>query len=183
MNNQEPPGSSCVPARSVSTPRNRRRTRLRTTAGPTARGTAKATRGGMTAPPALFCGVSTVSWRYTTVTGPDTRRRPRRWRAAKVARSRTRWIRPIAGPDRAGAGPGGCGGRPWSTCGGGTRGVGPDGGCWVGRSSSRTSSSEATGPGCPAPGGWGTPGAARPPTRYSATRANTHCARRRNAPR
>ena len=164
MNSQDPPGSRPAPARSQSTARRRRRTRLRTTAGPTARGTAKATRGGREAETPVTPRLSTVSSssRCTTVTGPLTSRRPRRCRAAKVARSRTRWIRPIAGPGRGGDGPAGCGGRPWWTCGDGTRVVGPAGGCWVGRSSSRTASCAALAPRTSMPGR-GTPPRAAPP--------------------
>lgn len=128
-----------------STARSRRRTRLRTTADPTARGTAKATRGGSAPESSVeFPDLSTVpaiSARYTRVSGPLLARRPWRAKAAKVARSRMRQIRPIAGHGRAGDGHEECGGRPWSTCGAETRGAGPDVGCWVGRSSSRIASS------------------------------------------
>jgi hypothetical protein len=65
--------------------RNRRRSRLRSTACPTRRPMAKATRGGWAGSPST----------QDIVIGPLRTRLPRR-SAAKVARSRTRQIRPTA---------------------------------------------------------------------------------------
>ena len=123
------PGST---ASACTTARSRRRTRFRTTAPPTRRPTAYATRGG---PPS-----STGA--QVTVRTPRRRRRPAA-SARNDARSRMRQIRPT----------GGCGPstdaarsrlvRRASACGAGSRASSSASGCSAGTSSSRMASSNA----------------------------------------
>ena len=125
------PGGS-VPAddAACSMARNCRRTRLRTTAGPSARPRANATRGGVVMP-----GGSRTYVHHRT---PARARCPSAAKRANARRSRMRQIKPTdgGGPWRGvtSARPG----RRGCSSGGGSRASWPGGGCWVGRCASRS---------------------------------------------
>lgn len=143
MNSQAPGAMRPAVANSRQIDRILRRTRLRSTAAPTARGTANATRGwdtgGVESPE--IEGFSCISARCTTVSGPLDTLRPRRASSTNVARSRMRQIRPIAGHDPVDGGSAQCADRRGSPCGGGNHDGEHADGCSVDRSSSRVASS------------------------------------------
>ena len=125
------PGGS-VPSddAACSMARSRRRTRLRTTAGPRARPSANATRGGVAMP-----GGSRMYVHHST---PARARWPSAAKRANARRSRMRQIKPTdgGGPWRGvtSARPG----RRGCSSGGGSRASWPGDGCWVGRCASRS---------------------------------------------
>lgn len=126
-----PIGSGPVAPISARAARKRRRTRLRTTAVPVRRPTAKATR-------------QRSSWgdgRKRTLTGPDRPRWPCSLTASMVRRSRRGAIRPTGGLDPCDAGCAARRGRLESTSACETRGASSVGGRWAGRCASRLSSS------------------------------------------
>lgn len=114
MTSHDPGGTRPSASSPAKIARSLRRRRLRTTAGPTARGTEKASRergprrAARTASLPLPSDESDalISSRYTTVTGPAERRRPCRASSANVARSRMRPVRLKAWPDHGGDGRG-----------------------------------------------------------------------------
>jgi hypothetical protein len=143
MNSQAPGAMRPAVVNSKQIDRIRRRTRLRSTAAPTARGTANATRGwdtGRAESPEIE-GISRFSARCTTVSGPLDTLRPRRASSTNVARSRMRQIRPIAGHDPVDGGSARCADRRGSPCGAGNHDGEHADGCSVDRSSSRVASS------------------------------------------
>ncbi len=110
----------------ASSARRRRRIRFRTTAGPKARPSAKATW-------VWSAAASTTEMHHS---GPDETRRPHRRSSSKPARSRIRWIRPTAAPDRGRGVPSGSRDRRGCSSAGGSRASSHDDDCWVERSSS-----------------------------------------------
>jgi hypothetical protein len=140
--NDRPTAVGCAPNRyipggkvpaddaSCNMTRNWRRTRLRSTAGPSARPRANATRGGVVMP-----GGSRMYVHHRT---PARARWPSAAKRANARRSRRRQIKPTDA----------CG--PWRgvtstrhvrrgcSSGGGSRASWPGGGCWVGRCASRS---------------------------------------------
>ena len=116
-------------SRSRTAARRRRRNRLRTTAGPTLRPMAYATR------------TSPAAGRCTTVIGPRRARRPSRRRASNVARSPIRPIRPRVERGPSAAGSGRSPDRRASSCGDGSRDVSTADACWAGMCASPCASS------------------------------------------
>ena len=125
-----PDGSVPADDAACSMTRNCRRTRLRTTAGPSARPRANATRGGVAMP-----GGSRMNVHHRT---PARARCPSAAKRANARRSRMRQIKPTDAcgpwPDVTSArlGQRGC------SSGGGSRASWPGDGCWVGRCASRS---------------------------------------------
>lgn len=110
--------------------RRRRRTRFLVTAGPRARPTANATRGGVLLP----CGSSTYVHHRT----PARTRRPSVDNRPKERRSRIRQIKPTDGGGPWRAGPSGRRGHQRCSCGCGNRASWHGDDCWVGRCASRS---------------------------------------------
>ena len=119
------------PAKSATTARNRRRSRLRWTAPPTRLVIAYATR--VPAAPS--------SARKVSASGPRRTRIPRARNATKVRRSRTGRIKPTAWPDPSDGGSAARHGRPWWTSACGSHGSWPACGRWAERCASLLSSS------------------------------------------
>ena len=107
-----------------------RRRRLRTTAGPSARPSANATRGGVELP-----GGSRTNVHHRT---PARARCPSAVRRANARRSRMRQIKPTDGDGPWRAATSTRRGRPGCSSGGGNRASWHGGGCWVGRCASRS---------------------------------------------
>lgn len=125
-----PGGRSPTDDAACNMARSCRRTRLRTTAGPSARPRANATRGGVVLP-----GGSRT---YVHQRSPARARRPSAVRRAKARRSRMRQIKPTAcdGPWRGATST--RRGRRGCSCGRGSRASWRGDGCWVGRCASRS---------------------------------------------
>ena len=111
--------------------RNRRRTVLRTTAGPRARPTEKATRGGVDVP-----GGANRTLHHNA---PARARRPSVDRRPKTLRARMRQIKPTGGGGPWRGGPSGRPGRPGCSSGRGSRASWRGGGCWAEKCASRGS--------------------------------------------
>ena len=107
--------------------RRRRRTRLRTTAGPTARPIANATRGGE----------ADGSGRKVHQSTPARARRPSAASRRKTSRSRMRQIKPTGGGGPCRGGPSARPGRHGCSSGDGSRASWHGVGCWVGTCASR----------------------------------------------
>ena len=125
-----PGGNRPDDAADCSRLRSRRRTRFLVTAGPRARPSANATRGGVSLP----CGSSTNVHHRTParIRLPSTVRRP------KERRSRIRQIKPTDGGGPWRAGPSARRGHQRCSCGCGSHASWHGDDCWVGRCASRS---------------------------------------------
>ncbi len=129
-NRYSPGGSSPADEASCRMARNCRRTRLRTTAGPSARPRANATRGGVELP-----GGSSTYVHHRT---PARARRPSAVRRANARRSRMRQIKPTDGDGPWRGATSARRARPGCSSGDGSRASWHGDGCWVGRCASRS---------------------------------------------
>lgn len=129
-NRYSPAGSCSADDAAANMARSCRRTRLRTTAGPSARPSANATRGGVE--------VSRGSRTNVHHRSPARARCPSACRRANARRSRMRQIKPTDGDGPWRDATSARRGRRGCSCGRESRASWHDGGCWVGRCASRS---------------------------------------------